>query len=662
MAVIQHFLRMDSTQYKKEVASAGTATAAFNSQAVAGLAAVRKAGTGVTSIFKTIGMVAAVGGAAIGASFIVGIKAIGEYEGNLRRLAALGGADFERHLDDISDKAMSLSLNFGVSVDEISAGMIELKKSGFEYQDIMDTIESSTLLAVGTQTDLANVIELTRGIMRAFKVDSSEMSGVMDRVAYIADQTALHIENLGAALQYVGAMGNIAGLEVEETVTLIAVMEDQFVKTTKGARGLTQSMLQLTKKADGVIDVFQDMGIEIDAIYTPEGELDIINMLDQWSKLNLTFEDQAKLLEQLRTRAGTAWVTVAQGMERYWEIMNSIGDAEGRAEDLATKMSTSIPVMMERVKAAFVAGIAGVELEVTETGEIIPEGGMEGLDAWNDAMQQVLATVVELAPEIGRLIRSLAERLPAVLEVLAPLLSAFMDTLSDPGVIDAMVNTLTTMASILKVIAPFIPTLIRAWVAWKVAVAAHTIAIGLNRIATILSTRSVLASATAVYLTVIPAWAQWALVITGVSAGLGVIFMGVERGNPALAALGGIIVALTIAMWGYSASLWSAATAFSILTVSGAAIGGTAAILAASQKTKGLGVKPARDGFDGMVPGPTLFLAGEAGPEWVTIRNQQQMRESGTGGDTVYDMRTQNFYESPYSDFQRNAKRLGGLR
>ena len=102
-------------------------------------------------------------------------------------------------------------------------------------------------LASSLDVGLSEAAMLAGSTLRAFGLDASETSRVVDVMAKSSSQSALDFSGLQESLKLVAPTSRALGVSLEETTAFLGVLADNGLKGSIAGTGLSKSFIQLTK-------------------------------------------------------------------------------------------------------------------------------------------------------------------------------------------------------------------------------------------------------------------------------------------------------------------------------------------------------------------------------------------------------------------------------
>lgn len=165
---------------------------------------------------------------------------------SLSGLKAILGASAS-DMESLSDQAKALGASTQFTAQEVVGLQTELAKLGFTTKEIQESTEATLNLASSLDVGLSEAAMLAGSTLRAFGLDASETSRVVDVMAKSSSQSALDFSGLQESLKLVAPTSRALGVSLEETTAYLGVLADNGLKGSIAGTGLSKSFIQLTK-------------------------------------------------------------------------------------------------------------------------------------------------------------------------------------------------------------------------------------------------------------------------------------------------------------------------------------------------------------------------------------------------------------------------------
>ena len=187
---------------------------------------------------------------------------VSNFETNMKRANILTGASADG-IERMNNKAKTLAMEFGVSIEEISAGMVEMGSAGFDCGQVLSTIEPIMKMATSGCISFAESTEIVANGLNAFNMDKTtdDVERFANTLAVVADKSATDISQLGEALKKVGPLAGMAGTEIEDVGALLGIMADSGIKASSAGTTLKNVMSRFASGNASVTKAIKDYNL-----------------------------------------------------------------------------------------------------------------------------------------------------------------------------------------------------------------------------------------------------------------------------------------------------------------------------------------------------------------------------------------------------------------
>lgn len=232
------------------------------------------------------------------------IDSIAQFERQISIVSAISGAT-GKALEDLKDDALRLGASTRFTAQQIAELQTELGRLGFSTEEILNATEAITKLSIATGEDLAQSAAVVGNVVRAFGLDASEATRVVDVMASSFNKSALALDNFQESIKYVAPIAAAANISLEETTSLLGVLSDAGIKGSQAGTGLRRIITDLAKDGRPLAERLQELA---DKGLTFGGAMDEVGRFAQAALLVLTNNTQriSEFTGELNTASGTA--------------------------------------------------------------------------------------------------------------------------------------------------------------------------------------------------------------------------------------------------------------------------------------------------------------------------------------------------------------------
>jgi TP901 family phage tail tape measure protein len=339
---------------------------------------------------------------AIATPVALATKTFAEFDDQMRLVQAVTGATGAQ-FEKLTEQAKELGRTTSWTAAEAAQGMISLGRAGFKSDEIEASIAGVMDLARATGTEIGPATDIASNALRAFRLEASEMTRVVDVLTATANGSAQTLEDLGEAFKYVAPLAAETGLTIEDTAKIVGALANFGVRGSQAGTVLKaiQTRMASDSKAQ---ELYLDLGIDItDA----EGNLRKVNdvLLELGDRLrNVPSGERLTMIKTLFGQYGLTGVAITTA--NFRELNDAIDNADGTAARTAQTMDAglggAIRIMESAIEGAAIA--IGESLVPTLTkGANTLEDAATRFTAFVQEHPNAITNVVKLTGSIGAL-------------------------------------------------------------------------------------------------------------------------------------------------------------------------------------------------------------------------------------------------------------------
>lgn len=246
---------------------------------------------------------------AIPAAFYKSIKAGADFEDAMLRTAtvsAKGIENMEQHYTKLSLAARQMAIQVAFSATEVANAMFELASSGFDVNEIIDTMPAVINFAGAAMTDLTTSVDLMTQVMKSFGLEASDMDDVSDVLISGLNNTTLNVDRLTAAFRFAAPAGGAFRENIVDVTSVLSLFVDATKQGGIAGRAYRFMLASLANPTSEAAAIFGSLTSAIDGSrvemlnITDEG----VSAADVLSQLSLTTITTSQVLEAFGNRSG----------------------------------------------------------------------------------------------------------------------------------------------------------------------------------------------------------------------------------------------------------------------------------------------------------------------------------------------------------------------
>ncbi len=261
------------------------------------------------------------------------------FEAEMSKVKAVSGATAEE-FKALSDNAKDLGASTMFTAREVAQLQTEFAKLGFTATEITKVTESTLALAQASGSDLARAAEVAGSTLRAFGLDASETGRVADVMAKSFSTSALDMEHFANSMKFVAPVAKSAGMSIEETSAMLAVLANAGIKGSQAGTSLRRIISEIGATGKPTSEALKDLATQG------------IGLAD------------AK--DEVGRSAQSALLILAEGVQQIKPLTKEFENSAGAANAMATEMGDNALGASKRLESA----MEGLGISI---GEIVAE-------------------------------------------------------------------------------------------------------------------------------------------------------------------------------------------------------------------------------------------------------------------------------------------------
>ena len=262
------------------------------------------------------------------------------FEAEMSKVKAVSGATAEE-FKALSDNAKDLGASTMFTAREVASLQTEFAKLGFTATEITKVTESTLALAQASGSDLARAAEVAGSTLRAFGLDASETGRVTDVMAKSFSTSALDMEHFANSMSFVAPVAKSAGMSIEETSAMLAVLANAGIKGSKAGTALRRIISEIGATGKPVSEALKDLAAK---------------------GLGL-----ADAKDEVGRSAQSALLILSEGVDQIKPLTKEFENSAGAAKEMADIMGDNAFGAGKRLESA----MEGLGISI---GEILAEG------------------------------------------------------------------------------------------------------------------------------------------------------------------------------------------------------------------------------------------------------------------------------------------------
>lgn len=333
------------------------------------------------------------------------IQTAADFEESMNAMGAVAGVPGPQ-LEKLRKLAIKLGADTAFSANESASAMLELSKAGISTSQIMGGALKNTLdLATAGNLDLAQAATITSNAMNVFGLSGKESKIAVDALAGAANASSADVDDLAIALQMGGNAAAAAGLTIQETTAVLAMLADQGIRGSDAGTSLKTMLLNLVPTSVKAKETMKELGVNF---VNANGEIKSMSQVANVLQTQLGGLTQAQQQAALKVMFGTdayraARIVMDSGAEGLSKYTKATSES-GTASEVAAARMKGLPGALEHLRGAAETALLTLGNRLAPTlmkvGDFI-QALLEGFVALPQPMQEMVVAAGAILAALG---------------------------------------------------------------------------------------------------------------------------------------------------------------------------------------------------------------------------------------------------------------------
>lgn len=322
-----------------------------------------------------------------------------------------------------------LGNEYGRSFEDVSDVALRFAQAGY---DMNDTIINTKALLLGMNTAELEASSGTTeliGILSQWGMEASELTTVIDKLNYTADNNAVTTQDLADALLKASSMAKTAGMSFDDTVGVLTAMKVASGAAGKEVGNAFKSIIAYIQRPES-LKLFDSMGIDV---FKDEVTGELLPMMDILKSMTEKWNGNQEEMLNTLIKSGDA----AQMMSEEWAIATDTLDEYNQYQEAAAAATDKANDAESRAQAQAAAGVFRRNYYIAL---------MENFNKAVEVSADLINSEGHSAAENARYM----ETLTAKTEQLVVALTELAVTAADAGLLDLAKQAIDTATAITK--------------------------------------------------------------------------------------------------------------------------------------------------------------------------------------------------------------------
>lgn len=366
----------------------------------------KRSGKGFAGAFS--GMTKGIVGAGLGTALVgftaAAINTRAKFSKTMNTIGAVTDTVGKPALARLEKQAIDLGKSTVFSAGEAADAMLELAKGGIKPAEIEAGALKGTLkLAAASGSDMATAATIASNAMNTFGLKGKDMNKIANALAGGANASTASVESLGEALSQVGPGAKNAGMDLNETVGVLAAFDSAGIKGSDAGTSLKTMLANLVPQTDKARTRMKELGLEFT---NADGSFKSITDISGQLQKSLGGLSESAKTDTLNTLFGSdasraASVLMEEGSKGIGKYIKATKDkkAADRAAEAGMK---GLSGAIERVKGAW-------ETFMLQYGTGLEKGAVRGLKLVESLINGLGPTIEFVGAAIGKVVSFISD-------------------------------------------------------------------------------------------------------------------------------------------------------------------------------------------------------------------------------------------------------------
>lgn len=449
-------------EYGKEVKDAADQTSTFGDVLKANLASeaiiagVKKLAEGVKEI--------ATGAVEVGTEFEASMSNVAATMGMTSKEINAGSKEYGK----LSEAAKQCGKTTKYSASEAADALNYLALAGCDVEKSTATLPKVLDLAAAGGLDLAYASDLVTDSMAAMNMGVDKLDGYIDQMAKTSQKSNTSIAQLGEATLVCAGTVTLTEQKLETMNAELGILANNGIKGAEGGTHLRNILLALSAPTDKAATALHELGVEV---ADSSGDMRDLNdiMIDLNGALaGMSSAEKTQMINQIFNKTDIAAVNaLLKGTgEEFDNLQKELKDCNGAAADMAETMNNNLKGKITILKSSLEAlGISAYEIFDDDMKTAV-EGATDAVGRLQESIESG-----DFGASLNKMSKALGEFLEGAVEVGEDALPVLIDGLTwileNSDIIIAGVTGIAAANLEMKVAAPAIEMVTKAWTAYK---------------------------------------------------------------------------------------------------------------------------------------------------------------------------------------------------
>jgi TP901 family phage tail tape measure protein len=312
-------------------------------------AGAEKAGSGIGS-FAIKASVASAAVVALSKALFESVQSAVAYEKTLVQIEVLTGTNAGM-VREWSDELKTMAGEVGKGPQELAEALYFAASAGQTTSAALDIVRLSAQGAMIGMGDTSEITKALTAIMNSYSASGLKAADAMDILMATVREGGAEADQLAGSIGRVAGVAAQFGIELEEVGAFVATFTRVIPSAAEAVTSLRQTILNLMAPAEETKKQLKELGMSAEGLRISIREKGLMATLaDLMEKTGGNVEQLDKLIPNVRALAGVMATTGAQG-EQYKDILFSIQNAHGDFDKAVERTEETVAARWDKMVA-----------------------------------------------------------------------------------------------------------------------------------------------------------------------------------------------------------------------------------------------------------------------------------------------------------------------
>lgn len=275
----------------------------------------------------------------------------------IRRVAAAGvsemGGHFQNAFDIVHKSAKAVSSDSVFSIREVSSGMEQLVKAGWNVKDSTEQVAHVMNLAKVEGMELGLASEIVTDGLSSFGLATKDTQRFVDVLTQTAVDSTTDITKMGETFKYVSPIAGQLGFKIEDVGVAIGLMANKGIKASTAGTSLRGGLANLIKPSNQAKIALDAIGFSmVDSSGKTKSFATVINELREKTAHMTSTQKTAFATTVFGKTAMSGWTAILNSTDaEVKKLTDSINNSNGATKKMADQINGGVGGAIDRFKS-----------------------------------------------------------------------------------------------------------------------------------------------------------------------------------------------------------------------------------------------------------------------------------------------------------------------